>query len=38
MEWLAAPLIILALAIWIHGWPSFITHNHYYKEKDEDEE
>jgi hypothetical protein len=32
MEWLSIPLILLAISTWLNGWPSFITHNHYYNE------
>jgi len=38
MEWLVGPLIVLCLGVWLHGWPSFITHNHYYNKKEEDGE
>lgn len=38
MEWLAGPLIVLGLGIWFRGWPSLITHNHYYNEKEEEDE
>ena len=35
MEWLAIPLALLAMGVWINGWPKFITHNHYYNKKEE---
>jgi hypothetical protein len=38
MEWLIAPLSILAIAVCLQGWPSFITHNHYYNKEDNDGE
>jgi hypothetical protein len=30
--------ILLGLAVLSDGWPSFITHNHYHNEKEEDED
>jgi hypothetical protein len=37
MEWLAGPLIILCIGVWLRGWPKFITHNHYYNKKEKED-
>jgi hypothetical protein len=35
MEWLVIPFMFLAVGVWIHGWPSFVTINHYHGDEEE---
>lgn len=40
MEWMAVPLVFLAIGFIIHGWPDIKIggrHNYYYNQKEEED-